>query len=269
MPKQLDFTYKPVIGVIHLPPLPGTLLYKGQGIDSIVARALQDAEALYEGGVDAIIVENYGDKPYAVRVREPATIASMAIIVHELARRFNIPIGVSLLRNSGPEALAIAHVAGASFIRVNAYCEPRVAPEGLLEPVAREVMEEARRLSANIQILADVDVKHSYPLAPHYNVVQAVKECCERFQLDAIVVTGSRTGEPPDPGYVAAVKSASTRPIIVGSGVTPENVEIYWRIADGFIVGTYFKENGITTAPVDRRRVERLIEKIRRLRARV
>ncbi|NPA05753.1 MAG: BtpA/SgcQ family protein [Crenarchaeota archaeon] len=264
----LSFKSKPVIGVVHLPPLPGSP--RGGNIDGLTGYAVNEAAKLVDKGVDAVIIENYGDKPFTIRVKNPATLAAMAIIVHEVAKSLNyrVPVGVSLLRNSGPEAIAIAYTSGASFVRINAYCEPRVAPEGLLEPVMREVEEMKHRLGADtIQVLADIDCKHSKPLTPGYDPREAARECIERGSPTAIIVTGPRTGEPPHPGYVAAITRAVDIPIIVGSGVNPENIRIYWPIASGFIVGTYFKTDGKTTNPVDPKRVESLMSIVHTLRS--
>ncbi len=264
----LVFEAKPVIGVVHLPPLPGSPRWNPEErLDAILERALSDARALEEGGVDAIIVENYGDAPYAIRVREPETLAATSIVVHEIVKSVAIPVGVSLLRNSGPEAVAIAAVTGASFIRVNAFCEPRASPEGILEPVARDTLLKARALGWRGQILADVDVKHSLPLSPGYDPRWALRETLHRCKPDAIIVSGARTGEAPDPGYVAALRSnAPGVKIVLGSGATPDNIRLYWRLVDGFIVGTYFKLDGVTTNPVDRERVRKMMSLVKRLR---
>ena len=262
----IDFNLKPIIGVVHLLPLPGSPRYRGD-FEKVVKRALDDAKKLEKGGVDAIIVENYGDKPYSIRVRDPLTIAAMSVIVKRIVDEVEIPVGVNLLRNSGPEALAIAYVTGATFVRVNSYCETRLAPEGLLEPTMREIELLRSKFTRHILVLADIDVKHSLPLT-NSNATYTAVECIERGYPDALIVTGSRTGSPPAPGEVAAVKKAiGTLPLLVGSGITVENVDAYWNLADGFIIGTYFKKGGITEAEVDLNRVKMFIEKIQRLRS--
>ncbi len=260
-----------IIGVVHLPPLPGSPRWRGEAIEELVERAVRDAKSLVEGGVDGVIVENYGDAPFEKRVSRPETIAAYAIILRRVVKEVGgvVPVGASLLRNSGPEAVAVAAVAGAEFIRVNALCEPRVAPEGILEPVAREVAEKARSLAWRGAVLADVDVKHSLPLGEGYDPGIAAREALGRCGADAVVVSGSRTGEAPEPGYVAVIRSAvPSAPLILGSGVTPENIRLYWRLVNGFIIGTYFKEGGVTRNPVDPARVKRLVSLARSLEAR-
>ena len=177
-----------LIGVVHLPPLPGSIRYGSLDISTIVDFAVRNARVLDEAGFDAVILENFNDYPFRARVREPETIASMAVIAREVVKAVNIPVGISLLRNSGPEATAIAIVVGASFIRSNAYCETVVTAEGILEPVAREVMEVMTRLNSKITVLADIFVKHGSPL--HRMTIEDVaRDCVERGLADALIVT--------------------------------------------------------------------------------
>ncbi|MEM1674038.1 MAG: BtpA/SgcQ family protein [Candidatus Bathyarchaeia archaeon] len=66
-------TKKAVIGVIHLPPLPGSPRYMGKEIGSIVERALKDAKALSDGGANVYIETMVTDQgiiePCAYRVQ--------------------------------------------------------------------------------------------------------------------------------------------------------------------------------------------------------
>lgn len=226
-----------IIGVVHLPPLPGSPKYQG-GFEAVVEFAVENAKALEEAGFDGVIFENFNDAPYRPRVKEPEAVAAMAVVVREARRALSIQIGVNLLRNSAPEAAAIAAVAGGSFIRANALCEVVSAPEGLLEPVAREVAEVLARLKADVEVLADVYVKHGWPLHQR-PLAEVAADCAERGGAAALIVSGSRTGAPPDPGLVAEA-SRSGLPVYVGSGTRPDNLERF-RGAYGFIVGTYLK----------------------------
>lgn len=226
-----------VVGTIHLPPLPGSPRYEGR-FEEIVEFAVRNARVLEEAGFDGVILENFNDYPFKPRVEEPETLAAMALITRDVAKSVSIAVGVNLLRNSAPEAMAIAALAGGSFIRANALCEVVSAPEGILEPVAREVAEVAARLRARVAVLADVHVKHGSPLHDR-PISEVALDCAERGGASAVVVTGSRTGSPPDPSHVAEA-AASGLPVYVGSGTTPENLEKFAG-AYGFIVGTYVK----------------------------
>ncbi len=258
-----DWGMKPVIGVVHLQPLPGSPGYKGD-LNDIIDKALRDARSLEEGGVNGIIVENYMDIPFKIRITEPETIAAMTVIVREIVKNTSIPVGVSFLRNSGVEALAIAYATGAKFIRVNVYCFPVISAEGTIEPIAREVQELKHKLKTNIEVYADVAVKHAYL---HYNasIDELAIETVNRCKADAIIITGKATGQPPEPSDVALAKKCN-KPVIIGSGITVNNIKLYWNLADGFIIGTYFKQKGITINPIDPERVKKLTTIINKLR---
>ncbi len=260
--RVFEFGVKPfVIGMVHVGPLPSTPLGSGASIDDIIEVAIRDARALEEGGVDGIMVENFYDAPYPKDVADPATVASMALITKEVVKSVSVPVGVNILRNCGLQALAVAHVCGASFIRVNALSETVVSDQGVLEPIAYELMRYRRYLGARVAVFADIHVKHAAPLAWRPPELVA-RETVERGGADAVIVSGARTGAPPDVKEVAAVRNVVEVPVIIGSGVTPANAKELLSMADGAIVGTYFKEgNRVST-----KRVEKLISIVRSLR---
>lgn len=263
--RMLEFGVKPfVIGMVHVGPLPSTPLSSGASIDDIIEVAVKDAQALEEGGVDGIMVENFYDAPYPKDVADPATVASMALITREVVKSVSVPVGVNILRNCGLQALAVAHVCGASFIRVNALSETVVSDQGILEPIAYELMRYRRYLGARVAVFADIHVKHAAPLAWRPPELVA-KETVERGGADAVIVSGARTGAPPDVKEVTAVKGAVNVPVIVGSGINPSNAPLLLKVADGAIVGTYFKEGGKLS--VERvRKLMKIIEGLRRSR---
>ncbi len=255
------FEGKTVIGVVHLPPLPGSPKYDGK-FNEIISRAIRDSKTYVNGGVKHILIENFGDMPFKVRVREPDTLVAMSIIVREVIREVGdeVYVGVNLLRNSGPEAMVIAALTGAKFIRVNALCQVIDAPEGLLEPVAREIAEAIFRLRINfddVKILADINVKHGKPLT-NRDLIEVINDCIERGGAYAIVLTGKATGIPPDIDLVKMARKSGAK-IFIGSGINPENIRDYWNFADGFIVGTYFKVGGRVFEHVDLNRVKKFM----------
>ncbi|MHA1608416.1 MAG: BtpA/SgcQ family protein [Candidatus Njordarchaeales archaeon] len=245
-----------IIGVIHLKPLPGSPLYDGN-MDKIMSNAIKDAKALEDGGVDGIIVENFGDRPYLKRVEDPETLVAMAVIVKEVIREVSVPVGVNVLRNSAEESLAIAYVTGGRFIRVNAYVETIVSDSGIIEPAAPKVLRKAKSLDAKIGILADVHVKHAKPLGER-ELEEVIIDAFERGLATAVIITGPRTGEPPREEFLRRAKYINKGPILIGSGLRPDNIKLL-KYADGAIVGSYFKKKDIFS-PVDRERVRRLVE---------
>lgn len=269
-----------IIGVIHLPRLPTIYSNGEKGVEEIVEIAVKEARALEELGYDGVIIENYGDKPYSKRVRDPVTISVMAIIAREVVKATSLRVGINLLRNSGREAYSIAVAARAHFIRVNALSESIVSDSGLIEPEAPR-LKILRTCHPGIEVYADVFVKHAVGLATSLGIIEAesillargtkqdyiretIVDHIVRGGADRLIVTGLRTGEPPPIDLLKIVKKYSSKPVLVGSGVSPDNIEKILREADGVIVGSYIKRGGIAGAPLDIERARIFIEAVRR-----
>lgn len=250
---------KPVIGMVHLPPLPGSPGCAGD-LAAVVEHALRDAEALLSGGVHALLLENFGDAPFYPRRVPRHVVACMTAVGLRIRERFDVPLGVNVLRNDGESALAIAQAVGAAFIRVNVLCGARVTDQGIVEGIAHRLLRLRARLGARqIQIFADVNVKHSAPLGQPRPLEDEVADLIRRGGADALVVSGAATGAAADVNELRRVKSAAgNTPVLVGSGVSVENVAAYLPHADGFIVGTSLKVDGVVTNLVDVTRVKAL-----------
>ncbi len=284
---QLMGVCKPLIGVVHLPPLPGSSRYRrGQyprehgkvwSFEEIMEYALEEARKYEEAGFDAVVIENYGDQPYNVKAGLGQTTA-IALIAREAVKQLSIGVGLNLLRNSGYESIYAAYLSGASFIRVNNLCEVRVSPEGILYPAAHEISRALMELDlynkvekGELMILADIGVKHSYPLHCRYEVGETARECVERagFKVSGLVVTGGKTGVEPGIGVVEDVHLASRDlriPLIAGSGIGHDNLPTYWRYVDGFIIGTAAKIGGNVENPVSIERAKSLVNLAKRYR---
>ena len=254
---------KPLIGMLHLLPLPGSPRFGGE-IAAVMESLLRDAEALVEGGVHGLILENFGDAPFYPQRVPPEVVAHLTRLAIEVRERFDVPLGVNVLRNDGRSALAIAQAAGADFIRVNVLCGARVTDQGIIPGIAHELLRDRALLGAEgVKILADVNVKHSAPLGPPRPIEDEVAETIERGGVDAVVVSGSGTGQATDVEEVRRAKTAAgDTPLFVGSGVTAETIANYLPHADGFIVGTALKRDGVVTHPVDPTRVKTLLEQL-------
>ncbi len=239
----------PIIGVIHLPPLPGSPNYVS--FDFVLERALEDAIALTEGGVDAVIVENYGDKPFLRSVGKE-TVACMSVIAWEIKKETGLPLGINVLRNDAKAAMAIAKAVRADFVRVNQFFYSSLSPEGLLEGNAGEVLRFRKAIDCNAMIFADVCVKHAH----HFVSLEEYVENAGRCLVDALIVTGRVTGGNVNLEDLRKVKELARMPVLAGSGVTPDNLPDIAKFCDGVIVGTYFKKHG----RVDANRVRKLVK---------
>ncbi|MBI4635198.1 MAG: BtpA/SgcQ family protein [Candidatus Rokubacteria bacterium] len=249
--------------MVHLPPLPGSPRWDGS-MERATAAALADAQALVEGGLDGLLVENWGDAPFTPGRVEPSTVAAMTAIAHaiRLAHPGSL-LGINVLKNDARAALAIACAVGAQFIRVNVHAGAVVADQGLVHSDAYGTLRDRRLLGAPVEIFADVQGKHAVPLAP-VELEQEARDLVHRGLADALVVSGRATGAATPIADVKRVRSAvADTPLLVGSGVTPETVGDLLSIADGAIVGTFLKRDGSARNPVDPARVRRLVDATR------
>jgi uncharacterized protein len=251
---------KPFFGMIHLQPLAGSVGYARQGTQKILEAALGDLYALESGGVDGVLVENFGDAPFS-KTAPVETVAMMTTILHSLVERANVPIGVNVLRNDGLAAVAMAAATGAALARVNVFCGVAFTDQGMVEGQAREILSLRRDLGSKVLILADVHVKH----AAHLTSLEAAAVDAERNSPDGLIVSGIATGRRTTPADLHAVKQSVSIPVLVGSGVRLDNVSTY-READGFVVGTALKQDGRLGAPVDLQRVKAMAEAVATLR---
>lgn len=226
---------------------------------AIRERALADAMALGEGGCDAVLVENFGDVPFHAGSVPPETVAAMALCLEDVSRSLpGLPVGVNVLRNDVRSALALCASGPASFVRVNVHTGAAHTDQGYIQGRAAETLRERARLCPDVAILADAHVKHATP-AGQESIADASKDLLERGLADALIVTGKGTGSAPDPEDLSAVRAAAREgSILVGSGLTDTNAEELLAVADGAIVGTWFKLEGRVEDPVDGSRVRAL-----------
>ena len=232
---------QPIIGVIHLPPLPGYAT--SPGIAAVVAKALRDLEALEEGGASGVLVENEEDRPHRVEAAAE-TVAAMTRVTGELVRAARrARIGVEILLNDPCASISVAQMAGASFVRTDYFVDPMERPEhgGPMKIDPLGLLAHRHRLGAeHVLILADIQVKYAR-LTVERSLAESARLAREH-RADAIVVTGSVTGEPPRPEEVAQAKAgAGDCPVLIGSGTDAVNAGSLLSLADGAIVGTSLK----------------------------
>lgn len=254
-------TKKPIIGMVHCWPLPGAPGYTGYGLDVIIDHAIRDAEALRDGGVDGLIVENMWDIPFRAGAHiAPESIAAHAVVARAVGKAVDLPLGINLVHNGGVALLGIAIAAGARFIRVCMFTGAGVWEAGEWdEGCAADLMRRRKELSAeHIKILADVDKKHSVRF-PGIDLATHIE--WTRFSgADGLIVSGRMTGDAPDLAKVREAKAlAVDRPVLLGSGATEANVAEFLGVADGIIVGSSLKVDGVCENPVDVDRVRRFV----------
>jgi hypothetical protein len=253
---------KPVIGMIHLPPLPGTALYDDvAGVAGIIASARRDAEALQAGGIDAVMFGNEGDRPYRTRVG-PETVATVAAAVTAVAPDLSVPFGVDVLWD--PVAtLAVAKATGARFAR-EVFTGVFGGDLGLWNTAAGDVFQYRRAIGAeNVRLLFTINAEFAAPVAPR--PLAAVARSVAFSSLpDALCVSGPITGSPaPLEELRAAKEAAGDVPVFANTGVRRETIADVLALADGCIVGTALKVDGVTWNAVDPARVRDLMSAAR------
>ncbi len=265
-PVRSRWTARPLLlGVVHLAPLPGAPRARRGGIDRTVAAAVADATTYAEAGFDGVLVENHGDAPFFASGVPPETVAAMAVVAR--AVREAIPadrlVGSNVLRNDARASIAVAAAAGLQFVRINVLAGAEVADQGLLQGDAARVLRDRARLAPGLRILADARVKHAAPLAPR-PIAEEARDLVERDGADAVILTGPRTGTPPDEEDLVEVRAAVPRAmLLIGSGATVHTVSDLVQVADGVIVGTDVKRGGRISAPVDRARARAFVRAAR------
>ncbi len=261
--KQTFKTANPVIGVIHLLPLPTSPRWGGS-LKAVFDRAEQEAVALASGGVDGIMIENFFDAPFPKSQVDPAVVSAMTLVVQRVMQLVTLPMGLNMLRNDARSAMAVASCSQAQFIRVNVLTGVMATDQGLIEGQAHELLRYRRELGSDVKILADVLVKHARPLGSP-NLTTAVQETIERGLADGVILSGWATGSPPSlEDLELASAAAAGTPVFIGSGASWENIPQLIQAADGAIVSSSLKRRGQIEQPIDPIRVSQFVEAMRR-----
>ncbi|XP_056631618.1 uncharacterized protein F13E9.13, mitochondrial [Diorhabda sublineata] len=253
-----------IIGMIHVGALPGCPKYSGS-INDIVKKACYESELYLKHGLHGILVENMHDIPYVQSKHfGPEVTASMSRICTELRKIIprTTPFGIQVLSCGNKEALAIGKVCDMDFIRAEGYVFSHVADEGLTDANAGLILRYRKTIGGeNILVFTDIKKKHSsHAITGDISTVETAK-AAEYFLSDGVILTGAATGEAADVEELQDVKRAVRVPVLIGSGVTYENVENF-KSADGLIVGSYFKKGGKWDNDVDGDRLKKFMGKI-------
>jgi membrane complex biogenesis BtpA family protein len=233
---------RPLIGVVHLPPLPG---HDGSpGMTALVDHALADLAVIEACGLDGVLVENEHDRPHRILAGRE-TVAAMTAVTRELVRAAQVPVGAEILLNDPEASLAVALAGGAAFVRTDYFVDPMERPEhGPMRIAPDAVMRYRRRIgAAHVLLLADIQVKYARMLEQRSLAESA--RLAREHGADAIVVSGLRTGSPPSPEeLLEAGRGAGAVPVLVGSGLEPANAAPLLSACGGAIVGTSLHRDG-------------------------
>lgn len=247
-----------IIGMIHLPALPGTADGKCARFSDLSKYALQELDALQSGGVDGVIVENFWDLPYFPECVDTVTVAAVASLAGIIVEHASVPVGINVLYNDFRAELAIARAVNAAFIRAEVFVDPAVSETGVIPASSARMIRERAALNAEeIAILADVHGKNTQVLWDR-EITESAVDAETRGLADAVIVTGAGTGKSASLDDLRRVKEKINIPLLAGSGVKPTTLKDLFSVCDGVIVGSYFKEGGNIRSKTDIDRVREL-----------
>ena len=265
--RELFSAERALIGMIHLGALPGSPGARSS-MDELVAGAVAEAGTYRDAGFNGLMIENMHDRPYLAGAAGPETVAAMAAIGREVRREVALPLGVQVLAAANREALSVAVACGASFIRAEGWVFAHVADEGLIQASAGEVMRFRAAIGgASVRVFADIKKKHAaHAITADVDLVETAK-AAEFFLADGLIVTGAATGREAEPNEVEAVMSGVSVPVLVGSGMSPDNLARF-DMADGYIVGSSLKQGGVWSNALDPARASAMARAFARLQSR-
>jgi len=265
--KKIFKVSKPIIGMIHVDALPGTPKNKGK-VQTIIDKAIREAEIYSNAGIDSIGIENMHDIPYLKKNVGEEVSTLMAIIGYEIKKRSNLPVGIQILAGANNQALAAANSAGLDFIRAEGFVFAHVADEGIFESDAGALLRYRKQISAeNILIFTDIKKKHSAHSITKDISIEETARAADFFLSDGVIISGTATGKEADINEVISVNRKMKLPVIIGSGINESNLEKYFHYSDAMIVGTYFKKNGNWQNTIDLLRVKSFMKKMNELRS--
>jgi len=252
--------------MIAVLPLPGAPGYGGND-KQVMEQALSDLQHYMQAGADAIVLENSHDLPYIKPPLPEESVRLMEQIAREIRAQFGGPIGIQVLEAANETALEIAQAADLDFLRVEGYVFAHIGGAGLIEGCAGKLLRKRKALGCeHIKVFGDVKKKHcSHALTGDLDILDEVKQA-EFFLIDGVIVTGARTTEPPSAAELRRVKKHARVPVLIGSGLTAQNLKTYFPMADGFIVGSTFRKDGQFLGMLDPKRLNGFMKVFRSLR---
>lgn len=256
---------KAVISMAHIGALPGSPLYDSKrGISGLIDDVAADVEHLQAGGVDAIMFGNENDRPYLLKAT-PESIAAMTAVVSAIKPMLKVPFGVNYLWDPAA-SVSIGVATGASFVR-EIFTGVFASDMGVWAPdCATPARMRANLDRKDLKLLFNINAEFAYSLDRRPIALRA-RSAVFSSLADAILVSGAITGEAADSSDLRSVAEANIGvPIFANTGVNIDNVTDVLSLADGVIIGTHFKVDGITWNKVDPARVKRFMDKVNALR---
>jgi membrane complex biogenesis BtpA family protein len=242
---------KPVIGMIHLPSFESSVS-PDFNLEETFRISLTDALTLRQAGFDALLIENFHDTPFPKTRISDTKFLMMSKIVNKIIESVpDISVGVNILRNACLQALTIATINHASFIRCNIWEGAYVTDQGIIEGIASEVIHEKQVLQSKVMILADVGVKHATPLG-QFSLEESAKNALSRGGADRVILSGRETGALIPLDTLTRFVSVTKHKPILGSGVTVDNVSTIFPLISGVIIGSALKyDSSNLHSPID------------------
>lgn len=256
---------KPIIGMVHVQALPGTPKHKFEP-SIIIDKALEEARVYDKAGIDAIMIENMHDIPYLKNGVGHEVSSIMTLIAHQIKQETNLPVGIQILAGANREALAVAKAASIDFIRAEGFVFAHTADEGIIEAQAGDLLRYRKHIDADaVAIFTDIKKKHSsHAITQDVSLLDTAK-AARFFLSDGVIITGNHTGESASIDELKELKAHLNSPVIVGSGITQDNVLTYLPICDAMIIGSYFKEKGYWENELNYNRIAKFMESVRNL----
>ena len=248
---HLDLTKKLAIGMIHLPSFKRSFS-PDFDLDELFRISLTDAFTLKQAGFDALLIENFHDFPFEKTRISDSKFLLMSAIVNKIIESVpDIAVGVNILRNACLQALTIATLNHASFIRCNIWEGAYVTDQGIIEGIASQVLHEKQILHSKVKILADIGVKHATPMSD-FTLEEAAKNAIYRGGADGIILSGRETGSLLSLDTLSHFVSKTKLKPFLGSGVSVENVSTIFPLISGVIIGSSLKyDTSNLSSPID------------------
>jgi membrane complex biogenesis BtpA family protein len=256
---------KPIIGMVHVQALPGTPKHKFKP-SVIIDKALEESRIYHKAGIDAIMIENMHDIPYLKNGVGHEVSSIMTLIAHQIKQETKLPIGIQILAGANREALAVAKASSIDFIRAEGFVFAHTADEGIIEAQAGDLLRYRKHIDADgVAIFTDIKKKHSsHAITQDVSLLDTAK-AARFFLSDGVIITGSHTGESASVDELKELKTHLDFPVIVGSGITQNNVLDYLPICDAMIIGSFFKEKGYWENALSYNRIAKFMESVRKL----